>query len=167
MTPPPNGCETCSLESRADRRGDALITIACAHGPEFLNRCTVCGGFWLETLRFEKWLSRTEVVEMFGEPGDSFEGQFRLIEVLTLWDQLGRNQTLYVAQPWSADSLAIVVTGDVDDTMPVVRHGIAYDYFLEASIIREFIEDYSVSAAQHPTMRDIAERLVRYAEDDA
>lgn len=65
---PDEGCDVCRLSARADRRHDALGMIACRGGPEYLKRCRNCGGFWLETLRYERWLPRNEAEAEFGGP---------------------------------------------------------------------------------------------------
>ncbi|WP_292130325.1 hypothetical protein, partial [Brevundimonas sp.] len=58
----------CSIESRADHRHDALTMIACRTGPEFLKQCSMCGGYWRETLRFDQWINREVATDMFGPP---------------------------------------------------------------------------------------------------
>lgn len=60
------GCDVCSQRTRVDRRSAALAFLACRHGPEFLKRCRHCGGLWLETLRYERWLTMAEAEQQFG-----------------------------------------------------------------------------------------------------
>ncbi len=167
MNTPKGGCEICALSARADRRGDALAPIACRPGPELLKRCTACGGHWLETLRYEKWLDAREAANLFGEPLVDGWRSARLVEAITLWDRWGRNQTLYLTEPWSAEAQLIIVTGLFDDTAPVVCDGASFSYFIEAAIAREFLEDYIASKPIAPEARGLADRLVRYAADDA
>ena len=167
MKTPKGGCEICALSARADRRGDALTTIACRSGPEFLKRCAACGGHWLETLRYERWLDASEAANLFGEPLADGWWSTRLVEAITLWDRWGRNQTLYLAEPWSAEAELIIVTALPDDTAPVERDGATFSYFIEAAIARELLEDYIASLPEAPGARGLADRLVRYAADDA
>ena len=42
--------------------------IACRTGPEFLKQCSMCGGYWRETLRFDQWIKREMATDMFGPP---------------------------------------------------------------------------------------------------
>jgi hypothetical protein len=167
MGAPKGGCEICSLSARADRRGDALATIACRSGPEFLKRCPACGSIWLETLRFEQWLAESDAVEQFGEPLSEGWWSNRLVEATATWETWGRNQTLYLTEPWTADSALIVVTVLPDDTLPILRHGASFAYFIEAAIAREFIEDFVSSQCTAPDARHIANRLIHYAENDS
>lgn len=169
MSTPVDGCEICAMSARADRRGDALVTIACREGPEFLLRCTACGGYWLETMRFQKRLRVEQAEHLFGASfaSDGWKWSARLVDAITLWDRWGLKQTLYVAEPWTADALTIVMTVLPDDTDPITRDGASFAYFLEAAIAREFLEDYVASQTAQPTPRQLAERLVRYASDDA
>ena len=167
MNAPENGCEICALSARADRRGDALAAIACRSGPEFLKRCTICGGHWLETMRFEQWLDTNDAAELFGGPLAQDPWCVRLVDAITLWPHWGRNQTLYLTEPWAADATLIIETVLPDDTLPVVRNGTRFSYFIEAQIAREFLEDFIASLPELPSPRTSAERLVRYAMDDA
>ncbi len=65
---PLKACDICDQGSWADRRAYALETIACRGGPEFLKKCTVCDSLWLETLRFDVWVSRQQAEADFGGP---------------------------------------------------------------------------------------------------
>jgi len=61
------GCDVCSMSAPFDRRLDATPVIACRRdGPEFLRQCLVCGDYWLETQRYEKWITREEAAKNFG-----------------------------------------------------------------------------------------------------
>ena len=167
MNTPKDGCEICALSARADRRRDALATVACRSGPEFLKRCAACGGHWLETLRFDRWLKPAEAEELFGAPLADGWWSVRLVDAITLWKHWGRNQTLYLSEPWSAEAELIIVTALPDDTTPVVRDSATFTYFIEAAIAREFLEDYIASLPAAPDAHRLADRLVRYAADDA
>ncbi|HEX8483820.1 hypothetical protein [Sphingomonas sp.] len=76
--------------------------------------------------------------------------------------------TIYVAQPWSGDSDAVIIKSAPDTTEPVKHGEISYSYFLEAFIARDFIKDYAASGeGASATESERCERLIRYAEDDA
>ena len=62
----------------------------------------------------------------------------------------------------------LLVAPPPDQTRPVTRNGIRYDYFLETSIARDFIVDLIAYSSKHAkSERTICERLIRYAIDDA
>ena len=86
----------------------------------------------------------------------------RLIELLkqaTEWSD--DEATIYVAQPWSCDAEAILVSPSPDTTEPVEQHGTRYEYFLEAFIARDFVADYEAPAERQ------CDRLIEYARNDA
>jgi hypothetical protein len=88
-----------------------------------------------------------------------------LIELLALRSQWTDDATIYVARPWSCEADAKLITPSPDTTDPLINMGTQYDYFLETSIARDFIDD--LVAASAPSAREICERLIRYAIDDA
>ncbi len=76
--------------------------------------------------------------------------------------------TIYVAQPWSCDTDAVIIKPAPDTTEPVERGETSFSYFLETVIARDFLEDYVASErGTSATERERCERLIRYAEDDA
>ena len=86
----------------------------------------------------------------------------RLIDLLgQRHDWHDDNTTIYVEQPWSCEADAILVTPSPERTGPVRREGRTYDYFLETFIIADFAKGYSAPE------RDLCERLISYAMDDA
>jgi len=93
----------------------------------------------------------------------------RLADVLRQSD-LGDDDeaTIYVERPWSPDAEAIVLSLAPQATTPVEREGRQFDYFLEAFIARDFLDDLEASG-EAKTMSEIerCERIIRYAEADA
>jgi len=76
--------------------------------------------------------------------------------------------TIYVAQPWSCEADAIIVTPAPVTTDPIDRDATSYSYFLEALIARDFVEDYTATGeGASANDRQLCERVIRYAEDDA
>ncbi len=69
--------------------------------------------------------------------------------------------TIYVEQPWSCEADAVLVSPSPGRTEPIERDGRTYEYFLETFIVRELTGGCSGSE------RELCERLVRYAIDDA
>lgn len=97
------------------------------------------------------------------------EYAMRLIELLQQvaeWND--EEASIYAAQPWSCDSEAVLVTPAPNTTEPIRRGETSYDYFLEAIIAREVIEDYAASGeGGEASNRQRCERLIRYALSDA
>lgn len=93
----------------------------------------------------------------------------QLIEILRHPD-LGDDDdaTIYVARPWPSDAEAILISPAPDQTHPIERNDRSFEYFLEAFIARDFLEDLIASgAAEGVSEQQRCERLIRYAETDA
>ena len=93
----------------------------------------------------------------------------QLIEVLRQPD-LGDDDgaTIYVAQPWSPGAQAIVVSPAPDTTAPIERYGESFDYFLEAFIAQQFLEDLGATdKLDTASEKQRCERLILYAKTDA
>lgn len=89
-----------------------------------------------------------------------------LIELATGWD--GEDATIYVAKPWAPDAEATMVFPAPDETTPIERDGCTYHYFLEGFIARDVLEYYAASGqGAGASTRQLCERLIRYAENDA
>lgn len=75
---------------------------------------------------------------------------------------------IYVARPWSPAAEAILVSPAPDAANPIEREGRRFEYFLEAALACDFLEDLEESgdaAWQSEDKRHA--RLIRYAETDA
>jgi hypothetical protein len=87
-----------------------------------------------------------------------------VVRRLASWDQEG---TIYVAEPWTSESAAIIAkepeSGEVPE--PAAREGLKY--FLEVFLAREFLEGWESTLGRTPTDEERCERLIRYAIDDA
>lgn len=92
----------------------------------------------------------------------------RLIELLRHPD-LGEDDeaTIYVVRPWTPEAAAIIVCPAPASTAPVEHEGQKFDYFLEAFIARDFLEDLTVSDPEAKSELGRCERLIRYADTDA
>jgi hypothetical protein len=76
-------------------------------------------------------------------------------------------EVVYVAAPWSCEAVAIVVDLAPDTTQALNIDGVRFEYFLEFFIALEFIEDYVKSCSVAPSRRQMCERLIQYAINDA
>jgi len=93
----------------------------------------------------------------------------QLAEILRRTD-LGDDEAaaIYVERPWAPDARAVVVSPAPRATTPLEREGRRFDYFLEACIACDFLEDLEESGeANGLSERQRHERLIRYAETDA
>jgi hypothetical protein len=77
------------------------------------------------------------------------------------------DETIYVSSPWSCEAQAMVIDPSPDTTEAVTIDGVRFEYFLETSIALEFIEDYVKSSRATLSQRQICERLILYAINDA
>ena len=76
--------------------------------------------------------------------------------------------TIYVARPWSPSAQAVLLKPAPDTTTSIEQNGRRFDYFLEAFIVRDFLDDLAASPdASGASEIQRCERLVRYAEQDA
>lgn len=91
-----------------------------------------------------------------------------LIELLKQSDQWQDDATIYVARPWSSNAQAVLLRPSPDTTASVEQNGRRFDYFLEAFIARDFLDDFAASPdGSRVSEIQRCERLVRYAEEDA
>lgn len=75
--------------------------------------------------------------------------------------------TIYAAQPWTPDAIAIVDLEPDEGGKPEAAARLNLSYFLETSIAGDFIEDWKRSLENAPTEAEICQRLIDYAVNDA
>ncbi|PTB88924.1 hypothetical protein C9928_05210 [Pseudidiomarina aestuarii] len=90
-----------------------------------------------------------------------------LEQVVCSFHDLDENLTIYVKAPWSFSSDAIVEVEPVDGLVPPHAKHLGFEYFLEVFIARDFLEGWIGSLGIRPTNRELTERLIRYAANDA
>jgi hypothetical protein len=90
-----------------------------------------------------------------------------LAEAIRDLDSLDEESTIYAAEPWSADSQAVVVPEPDSGSLPTEARKLGLKYFLEVSITREFLEGWVGSLEAEPTTQDMVTRVIQYAVDDA
>lgn len=74
--------------------------------------------------------------------------------------------TIYAIEPWRKDSPALLVSEESHEPFKVVG-GTKYTYFLEVSLSKQFLSEYTTHAEQSPSLEQKCERLIQYAIDDA
>jgi hypothetical protein len=60
------GCEVCRADAPADKKWQALATVAVrSDGPTFLKRCGSCGPLWHETLHDMRAVNREQAEALY------------------------------------------------------------------------------------------------------
>ncbi len=90
-----------------------------------------------------------------------------LFEAIRDLDSLPEENTIYAAEPWTADSHAIIAYEPDTGGLPVEAQELGLQYFLEVFIARDFLEDWIGSLDAESTLRQKCERLIQYAINDA
>ncbi len=90
-----------------------------------------------------------------------------LIEVVKNLSDLDESDTIYVAEPWTENSKAIVAPEPASGGLPTEAAALGLKYFLEVSVAREFLEGWTGALGAEPTVRAKVERLAQYAINDA
>ncbi len=103
----------------------------------------------------------------------------RLIDVIGRLKTFNENLTIYAAEPWRAESNAIVEFEPETGRLPEEASAAGLKYFLEIAVALDFLEgwesslarDFSVgwesTPASTPTDQERCDRLIRYALNDA
>lgn len=113
-------------------------------------------------------MGRTAAVS-FGWP-DKYGSRLslKLAEIISQGDFAGDDVTIYAERPWTTASEAILVSPPPEFTHAIRQGEKAFDYFLEAFIARDFLDDLVAlgdGAAMSEDER--CKRLIQYAENDA
>lgn len=93
--------------------------------------------------------------------------RMKLKEVIQRLPDFDANDTIYVSEPWNANSAAIVATEPKAGGAPVEALEAGMKYFIEIDIAKNFIEEYISSLNTNITQSDICERLIMYVVNDA
>ena len=90
-----------------------------------------------------------------------------LIDIVTKLGALDPDATIYVADPWTCESLAVVDVEPASGGLPEAASGSDLKYFLEVFVARDFLADWEATLDKQPTDQERCERLIRYAVNDA
>jgi hypothetical protein len=94
----------------------------------------------------------------------------KLIELVERLAELDDEETIYVCEPWTADSAAMVALEDPDRKpfgVPLEAAEAGMTYFLEVFGAREVVEDLIAFLGEKPNSTAICQRLIEYAINDA
>lgn len=86
-----------------------------------------------------------------------------LVKLLERLDDLGRDEVIHAAQPWTPDSDAACLTESDGDKVP---SGLAY--LLEVGLVHDVAEVWSAwRDGRRPTAEQLAQAVIHYAKHDA
>lgn len=91
----------------------------------------------------------------------------KLIEVIEKLDSFAEEDTIYVAEPWSGESQAVVDTEPPSGGLSENAQKLGLKYFLEVFLARELLEGWVANLQAEPSLREKCERLIQYAVTDA
>jgi hypothetical protein len=90
-----------------------------------------------------------------------------LAEAIKNLNDLDEGDTIYVMEPWTENSKAIVAPEPASGGLPAEAAGLGLNYFLEVSVAREFLEDWTDTLSAEPSLQAKVRRLTQYAINDA
>jgi hypothetical protein len=91
----------------------------------------------------------------------------RLADAVAGLASFDESATIYAAEPWNAESAAVIATEPESGGLPEGASPRGLKYFLEVSIARDFLEGWEATLSGRPSEQERCARLIRYAIDDA
>ncbi|RUU50124.1 hypothetical protein [Mesorhizobium sp. M2C.T.Ca.TU.002.02.1.1] len=92
----------------------------------------------------------------------------KLLDIVGRLSDFDEEDTIYVSEPWTEDSDAMVATAPDDSIVPPKAAAEAgLTYFIEIFIAIEFTEAWVASQEEKPSLSAICQRLIEYATYDA
>lgn len=92
----------------------------------------------------------------------------KLIDVVSGIEALPKEDTIYVTEPWSPDSLAVVALEPEGGDLPEAAQNGGMVYFLEVAIALEFLSYLEKLHSKRFSSIDAkTHRLIQYAVNDA
>ena len=96
---------------------------------------------------------------------DSSSG-IALIKIIQELEDFDNESTIYAANPWTENSKALVLSEPESGELPPEAKKLDLKYFLEISIARNFLEDWTANLNTQPTIQQKFARLLQYATQD-
>lgn len=91
-----------------------------------------------------------------------------LLELVANFSKLDSEHTIFVKFPWGPSADAITVIPAKDESEPSPEKDLqGYHYFIEVGIARDFADHWSKTLTRPPSGKQICERLIQYATNDA
>ncbi|MER9891701.1 hypothetical protein NKJ40_06290 [Mesorhizobium sp. M0119] len=91
----------------------------------------------------------------------------KLLDIVGRLSDFDEDDTIYVAEPWTEGSDAMVATEPEDALVPAKAAKAGLTYFIEIFIAIEFTEAWVASLQEKPSLSAICQRLIEYATNDA
>lgn len=91
----------------------------------------------------------------------------KLLDIVGRLSDFDEDDTIYVSEPWTVDSDAMVATEPEEGLVPAKAAKAGLTYFIEIFIAIEFTEAWVASLDEKPTLSAICQRLIEYATYDA
>ena len=88
----------------------------------------------------------------------------KLIEIVRDLGSFDSEEDIYASEPWTAGCEAIVTP---ESNMSSAVERLNMKYFLEVFIARDFLNAWSASLEDAPTLQEKCARLIQYAIHDA
>jgi hypothetical protein len=91
----------------------------------------------------------------------------KLIDIIANLASFDEGLTIYVAKPWTCDSVALVAREPEAGGLPRDAQIAGLSYFIEVFLAKEFLSDWVNNEGGKVPLRDQCERLIHYAIYDA
>jgi len=91
----------------------------------------------------------------------------KLMDVVGRLSDFDEDDTIYVSEPWTENSNAMVATEPDEGLVPAKAAKAGLTYFIEIFIAIEFTEAWVASQEEKPSLSAICQRLIEYAINDA
>lgn len=90
-----------------------------------------------------------------------------LLDAISTLDELEEADTIYLQEPWTEESIAMVAAEPDEGGVPPEAKALGLSYFIEVAIARDFLDDWLSSLPSTATMSERCARLIQYAVNDA
>jgi hypothetical protein len=90
-----------------------------------------------------------------------------LIDVGACMNEFDRTHTIYAAEPWTGDSLALVAYEPDEGGLPPDAVRLKLSYFLEIEIANEILSEWTSAGRARFSNAEICQRFIDYATNDA
>lgn len=90
-----------------------------------------------------------------------------LLKVIQELDTLDKDNTIYVAKPWTENSIVMVLPEPEVGGAPQEADELRLKYFIKVSVARKFLTDWEANLNKTPTIHEKCERLIQYATTPA
>jgi hypothetical protein len=90
-------------------------------------------------------------------------GMAKLIDIVANLGSYDAELTIYAAKPWTCDTEVVVAREPARGGLPPEAESRGAEYFIEVSVAKELLEDWTATEGARSTERERCERLIHYA----